>query len=40
MSTFKNAPISRHEALAPLSRDHYTGDKGDPDAGRTRTGRP
>lgn len=25
MATFKNAPIARSEALAPLSRDHYTG---------------
>lgn len=23
--SFDNAPISRHEALAPFSRDHYTG---------------
>jgi hemerythrin-like domain-containing protein len=25
MAQFRNAPIDRHEALAPFSRDHYTG---------------
>lgn len=25
MSGFNNAPLSRHEALAPFSRDHYVG---------------
>lgn len=25
MARFRNAPIDRHEALAPFSRDHYTG---------------
>jgi len=25
MPEFKHAPIERHEALAPFSRDHYTG---------------
>lgn len=25
MSSFKNPPISRHESLAPFSRDHYSG---------------
>ncbi|MEX0777754.1 MAG: hemerythrin domain-containing protein [Phycisphaeraceae bacterium] len=25
MAKFKHAPIARHEALAPFSRDHYTG---------------
>lgn len=25
MARFRNAPIERHEALAPFSRDHYTG---------------
>lgn len=25
MAKFANAPIERHEALAPLSRDHYAG---------------
>lgn len=25
MERFKNPPISRHEALAPFSRDHYVG---------------
>jgi len=25
MSKFEHAPIERHEALAPLSRDHYVG---------------
>lgn len=25
MPTFQNAPLTRHEALAPFSRDHYAG---------------
>src|SRR5690606_29906121 len=25
MARFENPPIERHEALAPFSRDHYTG---------------